>query len=56
MGKHITICLDCRCGCVTYTAYERAKHLKSKIHKDYLKRLERGLIEDMDIKETKKIE
>jgi hypothetical protein len=54
MGKHISIWLECRCGCITHTASERSKHLISKIHKDYLKKLERGLIED--IKETKKIE
>lgn len=47
MGKSIEICLDCRCGCITYTATERAKHLRSRVHKEYLKKLEKGLIEDI---------
>lgn len=46
MGKHIIVCMECRCGCITKTQTARAKHLRSKIHKEFLKKLERGLIED----------
>lgn len=30
----------CACGITTDTRTERIKHIKSKIHKDYLKQLE----------------
>ncbi len=38
----------CRCGCISYTQSARIKHLKSKLHANFQKNIEREIINNLE--------